>query len=70
MLLHMPIFAIRLSDEELAAAERAAARQQLTRSEFARHALTAAAAPAKKPTLRGALKGRYTYQQAMKLLRG
>jgi hypothetical protein len=32
--------------------------------------LTAAAAPAKKPSLRGALKGRYTYKQAMKLLRG
>ena len=66
----MPVLTIHLSNEELAAAEHAAAQQQLTRSEFARHALTAAATPAKKPSLRGALKGRYTYQQAMKLLRG
>ena len=66
----MPVLTIRLNDEEMAAAERAAAQHQLTRSEFARQALTVASMPAKKPSLRGALKGRYTYQQAMKLLRG
>jgi hypothetical protein len=64
----MPTLTIPLSEAELAAAERAAAQHHLTRNEFARQALSAASE--KKRAFRGALKGRYTYKQAMKLLRG
>jgi len=67
----MPILTIRLTAEELSAADRAAARHNLSRSEFARRALTAAVSPqSKTASIRGALKGKFTYKQAMKLLRG
>jgi predicted transcriptional regulator len=67
----MPVLTIRLTDAELEAADRAAERRNLSRSEFARRALTAAAAPqSKTASIRGALKGKVTYKQAMKLLRG
>lgn len=67
----MPILTIRLTDDELSAADRAAERHKLSRSEFARRALTAAAMPqSKTASIRGALKGKFTYKQAMKILRG
>lgn len=67
----MPVLTLRMSDEEMAAADEAAGRQHLCRSEFARRAILAAIAPEKKTAnIRGALKGKYTYKQAMKLLRG
>jgi hypothetical protein len=69
----MPILTIRLSEEELAATEQAARLHHLNKSEFARRAITAAAAPAKAKDQRyplGVLKGKVSYKQAMKLLRG
>jgi hypothetical protein len=67
----MPILTVRMSKEEIAAAASAAARLQMTRSEFARRAITSAsAAETKTASARGALRGKYTYKQAMKLLRG
>jgi len=71
----MPILTIRLSEDELAATNQAAKQHHLNKSEFARRAITAAAAPAKakakaKDYPLGAWKGRTTYQKAMKLLRG
>ncbi|MEP6662979.1 MAG: hypothetical protein ABJC04_04870 [Verrucomicrobiota bacterium] len=67
----MPILTIRLSEEELSATDRTAARHHLSRSEFARRALTAAVSPQSKTmSIRGALKGKFTYKQAMKLVRG
>jgi hypothetical protein len=68
----MPILTIRMSEDEIAAAERAARRHNLSRSEFARRAITAAAEPGQKTSKAfpfGAWKGRTTYKQAMKLLR-
>ena len=67
----MPILTLRLQEAELEAIDHAAERAHLNRSEFAKRALKAAATPEKKTaSIRGALKGRFTYKQAMKLLRG
>ncbi len=67
----MPMLTIRMSQEEIDAADRAAGRHQMSRSEFARRASTVAAEAEKKTaSLRGALRGKFTYRQAMRLLRG
>jgi homoserine kinase len=67
----MPILTIRMSEEEIAAAGRAAERQQMSRSEFARRAVNAAAGVERKTSAaRGMLKNQYSYKQAMKLVRG
>jgi hypothetical protein len=67
----MPILTIRMSDEEMEAASKAAERHHLNKSEFARRAINSAcSSTSKTSSLRGALKGKYTYAQAMKMLRG
>jgi len=66
----MPIVTIRMTEEEIEATDRAADRAQMTRSEFARRAVSAAAAEKKTGAVRGLLKGKYSYAQAMKLVRG
>jgi hypothetical protein len=67
----MPVLTIRMTEEEMTATEQAAQRQRMSKSEFARRAITAAAdAERKTASLRGALKGKYTYKQAMKFIRG
>ena len=60
-----------MTEQEIEAAEKAAKRYHLSRSEFARRAINAAAEPlSKTASIRGALRGKITYQEAMKLLRG
>ncbi|MHC1769735.1 MAG: hypothetical protein AB9869_36555 [Verrucomicrobiia bacterium] len=67
----MPILTVRMSEEEIAAAGRAAERQKMSRSEFARRAVNAAAvAETKTGAIRGLLKSKYSYKQAMNLVRG
>lgn len=67
----MPVLTLRLSDAEMQAADTAADKQSLNRSDFARRAIRAASEPeARTSRARGALKGRFTYRQAMQLLRG
>lgn len=69
----MPILTIRMSDKEMAATERAAKRHKMRKSEFARKAIAVAAETGAKTSEAfpyGAWKGRTTYSQAMKALRG
>jgi hypothetical protein len=69
----MPALTIRMSTEEIAAMDRAAARHNLSRYEFARRAITAAAEPDEKTSEEfpyGVWKGRTTYKEVMQLLRG
>ena len=67
----MPVLTIRISEQELSDTECAARRHKLTKSEFARRAITTAAEAENKATsVRGAWKGRISYKNAMKMLRG
>jgi uncharacterized protein (DUF1778 family) len=63
----MPIMTTRMTEEEIEAIDRAAERARMTRSEFVRRSVSAAVE--KIDSVRG-LKGKFSYKQAMKLVRG
>ena len=66
----MPTLTLKMTNEEMTAADRAAERQKTSRSDFARWAIVTAAQPGKSVSAFGAWKGRVTYRKAMKALRG
>jgi hypothetical protein len=69
----MPILTIRLNDSELKKIQKAARKHGRNTSEFSRNVLLSASSPSEPEENEfpiGVLKGKTTYQEAMKLLRG